>query len=184
MVYSGIPPHRETSQQPPAAPSTSGSKVPAPTQPMPHLLFIPVTAADLAHEAPATGPRFVLGALRRPEFDLILRRAERRRERQRGLLKPSREPETSEWPGVGPITHHDSSGDELSDAESPEGVSPGADKWSRESSGQPAGTHAEKSVWFEDEDLSPEELPRLVPRPYWRNKPPAPRGTGSVPVAS
>ncbi|XP_063867351.1 protein phosphatase 1 regulatory subunit 42-like [Scylla paramamosain] len=34
---------RETSQQPPAAPSTSGSKVSAPIQPEPHLLFIPVT---------------------------------------------------------------------------------------------------------------------------------------------
>lgn len=135
-------------------------------------------------EAPATGPRFVLGALRRPEFDLILRRAERRRERLRGSSKPSREPETSEWPGVGPIAHHDSSGDELSDTELPEGASRATDKWSRESSGHPAGTHAEKSVWFEDEDLSPEELPRLVPRPYWRNKPPAPRGSSSVPVAS
>lgn len=141
---------------------------------------------DIGHvtEAPATGPRFVLGALRRPEFDLILRRAERRRERLRGSSKPSRDNETSEWPGVGPIAHHDSSGDDLSDAEVPEGASRGADKYLHESNGHHAGTHAEKSVWFEDEDLSPEELPRLVPRPYWRNKPPAPRGTTSVPVAS
>lgn len=53
MLYYDISPHRETSQQPPAAPSTnSSSKVPAPTQPEPHLLFIPVTHADLAHGKP------------------------------------------------------------------------------------------------------------------------------------
>lgn len=130
-------------------------------------------------DSPATGPRFVLGALRRPEFDLILRRAERRRGRLRASSKAPRDPETSEWPGVGPIEHHDSSGDELSDTNSQDGVTRGSPQWSPESSGPP------KSVWFaEDDDLSPEELPRLVPRPYWRNKPPAPRGTSGVPVAT
>ena len=146
-----------------------------------------VTEEARVPEAPATGPRFVLGALRRPEFDLILRRAERRRERLRGSSKALRDPETSEWPGVGPIAHHDSSGDDLSDTELQEGTSrdSGTGQWSPESSGHPRGPHVEKSVWFaEDEDLSLEELPRLVPRPYWRNKPPAPRDSGSVPVAT
>ncbi|XP_042888263.1 protein phosphatase 1 regulatory subunit 42-like [Penaeus japonicus] len=64
---------QEKEARPPSPPEASQDAV----KPDAHLLFTstshPVTTSECA-----TGPMFVLGALRRPEFDLILSRAQRR----------------------------------------------------------------------------------------------------------
>ncbi|KAG7174302.1 putative phosphatase 1 regulatory subunit 42-like [Homarus americanus] len=148
-----------------------------------HLLFTSATPSDHT-ESVATGPRFVLGALRRPEFDLILRRAQQRSmaatassldvELQLGIREWSTL-ETAEG-NVAPsnsregLANQDSSGNDLTDTDAPsqEGVAHDA-QWSTNLS-------PEKSVWFAGgEEPFIDDLPRLVPRPYWRNKPPVPR---------
>lgn len=117
---------------------------------------------------------FVLGALRRPEFDLILSRAQRRAkalEREAAATSPGSELE--DWSVLDEDRFFASNGG------APEGGRRGDEDddahWSGGSRAR-GGAPLEKNVWFPAGDASPpEELPRLVPRPYWRNKPPAPR---------
>lgn len=121
----------------------------------------------------ATGPSFVLGALRRPEFDLILRRGQRR-----SLARGSGDPDDhlrhaiTQW-----STQEDLNGNSSeNDASDTEDVSQGNTSHDDHRSLIAHAASPEKSVWFVgDEDPSCEEAPRLIPRPYWRNKPHIPR---------
>ncbi|KAK3866548.1 hypothetical protein Pcinc_027933 [Petrolisthes cinctipes] len=157
-----------------------------------HLLFTPVTPADQSHDIPATGPRYVLGALRRPEFDLILKLSQRRARQQKVVHESEDEAELDYRTYVS--GQRDSSGDdddEFTDTDDNRtGTTRGAGgrgaRWSSPSSsytGRVGMIAHERSVWFADEEDDDEEapfteeLPRLVPRPYWRNKSPVSRVT-------
>lgn len=65
-----------------------------------------------------------------------------------------------------------------SDMEAVAGPSQAAQQWLKGSEAPlPTGAPSEKSVWFagDEDEETVEELPRLIPRPYWRNKPTVPR---------
>lgn len=119
---------------------------------------------------------FVLGALRRPEFDLILSRAQRRArafEREGTAASPGSELE--DWSVLDEERFYVSNGEipeERRRADEPDDA-----HWPASSTARARGEGPlERNVWFTAGEASPpEELPRLVPRPYWRNKPPAPR---------
>nr|XP_027210824.1 protein phosphatase 1 regulatory subunit 42-like [Penaeus vannamei] len=157
---------QEKEARPPSPPEASQEAV----KPDAHLLFTSASHSANASEC-ATGPMFVLGALRRPEFDLILSRAQRRAkalEREAAATSPGSELEGLDedrfFASNGGAPEGGRRGDEDDDAH-----------WSGGSRAR-GGAPLEKNVWFPAGDASPpEELPRLVPRPYWRNKPPAPR---------
>ncbi|XP_071552917.1 uncharacterized protein [Panulirus ornatus] len=238
------------------------------TQPIrrdPHLLFAPATSSSPSVVV-ATAPRFVLGALRRPEFDLVLRRAQRRRARVRAPpLEADLDPSLRDWSASGGVAEDDvypggvveddvyaggvaegdvyqggvAEDDVYAGGVAEDDVYPGGvvedDLHQRQRSWDPSGgvrgpppagydegrrprppppagydegrrprprppppagydegrrprprppppgsAAPEKTVWFaggrgsEDEVLEDdleEDLPRLVPRPYWRNKP-------------
>ncbi|KAK7073189.1 hypothetical protein SK128_009549 [Halocaridina rubra] len=157
-----------------------------------HLLFTSSTQNEPSGP-PATGPRFVLGALRRPEFDLILNRAQRlsinsylattaEEDLQESKTAKSSNYQDGEDDEEEPSKDHTEGGNDISDSITlPKDVSGNTENTQWHNNSASAIYPLEKSVWFAAEDEPPmEEVPRFIPRPYWRNKPPASKPKSSL----
>ncbi|XP_068241386.1 protein phosphatase 1 regulatory subunit 42-like [Palaemon carinicauda] len=142
-----------------------------------HFLFTTVTKIK-PQEPPATGPSFVLGALRRPEFDMILSRAQRQTMRAY-LASKERELDTDRLSDEEEEDWQESRNKMIDSVATPGEKGPDedartSDQWGDKSLVPANDIPLEKSVWFaSDDDPSMDEIPRFIPRPYWRNKPPA-----------